>query len=73
MKTLAITQQTDSDQHGSAGKPRDELVWGATAIGRLIGRNARQVYHMHAQGILPTRSVGGRLCGRASSLLAIAD
>jgi hypothetical protein len=51
----------------------DELIWGAEAIGRVINRDPRAVYHLHGKGELPTKSVGGRLCARKSALLAIAD
>ena len=58
----------------------DELVWGAEAIGRVIGRSARAVFHMAATNQIPVKKIrapgkkrGGRLCARKSSLLAIAD
>jgi hypothetical protein len=39
----------------------DEILWGAEAIGKAIGRTDRQVFHMHENGLLPTRKVGNRL------------
>ena len=37
-----------------------DLVWGVDEIGRLIGRNPRQTYHMLSTGQLPAKKVGGR-------------
>jgi hypothetical protein len=35
-----------------------EPVWGAEAIGQVIGRTSRQVFHLVAQGRLPVRKNG---------------
>jgi hypothetical protein len=37
-----------------------DLVWGADAIGNVIGRTARQVDHLLHKGLLPARKFGGR-------------
>jgi hypothetical protein len=37
-----------------------ELVWGALAIGRLIGLTERQTIHLLKTGGIPARKVGGR-------------
>jgi hypothetical protein len=56
----------------------DPIIWGAEAIGRVINRNPRQVFHLAAIGAIPVKRVGGRdkrggrLCARKSALLAIA-
>ncbi len=48
-----------------------DIVWGAEAIGRLIGRNRRQVYHIADRGLLRSiRRVGNLLCASQSALLA---
>jgi Protein of unknown function (DUF3853) len=36
----------------AAAEPPSDFVWGAEAIGRVIGRTATQVYHLHASGAL---------------------
>jgi hypothetical protein len=36
----------------AAAEPPSDFVWGAEAIGRVIGRTAQQVYHLHASGAL---------------------
>jgi hypothetical protein len=63
--------QSDSDG--------DELIWGAAAIGRVIKRKPRQVFHLAKIGAIPVKKIrppgttrGGRLCARKSALLAIA-
>lgn len=47
----------------------DEIIWGAEAIGKAIGRSERQVFHMHAQGALPTRKVGHHLVASRRKLI----
>lgn len=43
-------------------KPPNELdlVWGAKAIGELIGRTPQQAYHMMATGKIPAKHIGNR-------------
>jgi hypothetical protein len=35
-----------------------DLLWGARAIGRAIGRTERQAFHLLETGQLPARKVG---------------
>jgi hypothetical protein len=63
-------ERADAPQAVSAD---DEIVWGAAAIGRVIGRSERQVFYLAEIGAIPVRRIGGRLCGRKSRLSAIAD
>jgi hypothetical protein len=51
---------------------RETTVWGAIAIGKVINRGERQVFHLVGTGAIPVERVGGRLCARKSKLLAIA-
>ncbi|KRA42052.1 hypothetical protein [Devosia sp. Root635] len=37
-----------------------DLVWGADAIGKAIGRSERQAKHMMANGQIPARKIQGR-------------
>ena len=37
-----------------------DLVWGASAIAKAIGRPPRAVFHMLEAGHLPARRIGGR-------------
>ncbi|MBN9333270.1 MAG: DNA-binding protein [Devosia sp.] len=37
-----------------------DLVWGAAAIARVIGRSTKATYHMLEAGNLPARQVGRR-------------
>ena len=40
-----------------------EIIWGAAAIGRLIGRSTRDTFHLLKTGQLKgARKVGGRWC-----------
>lgn len=36
----------------------DDLLYGAEDIGKFIGRNARQVYHLVDKGNLPAGTIG---------------
>ena len=49
----------------------DEIVWGAAAIGNLIGRSERQAYYLlESKAIKGTRKIGGLWSARRSVLLA---
>jgi len=37
-----------------------DLVWGATAIAKVIGRSERSVFHLLENKLLPAKRVGGR-------------
>lgn len=45
-------------------------VWGVKAIGGVIGLSERATYHLVAEGRLPVKKVGGRLCAYPSALRA---
>jgi hypothetical protein len=66
---------SDSHEHAgeSNGVTRDSLnkpVWGAKAIGEVIGRNPRQAFHLLTSGhIKSARQVGGRWTALPSALL----
>lgn len=47
-----------------------ELVWGAEAIAKLIGRTARATFYMLDNGELPAKKVGGRWVAERSKLIA---
>jgi hypothetical protein len=50
----------------------NEIVWGADAIGRVIGRNARQTHHLlnaEPPQITSARKVGGLWCASRVALL----
>ncbi|MBX5008157.1 DNA-binding protein [Rhizobium lentis] len=47
-----------------------DLVWGAEAIGELIGRSSRITFHMLERGELPAKKVGGRWVVERSKLIA---
>lgn len=46
-----------------------DLVWGADAIARLIGRTTRATFHMLDNGELPAKKVGGRWVAERNKLL----
>jgi hypothetical protein len=53
------------------GPPADPLiVWGAEAIGRVIGRNPRQAFYLLEKGALPARKVRGIWCANVEKLIA---
>jgi len=45
-------------------------IWGAAAIGRIIGRSERTVFHMLETGLLPARRVGRRWVASREKLIA---
>ena len=48
----------------------DKPIWGARAIGEVIGRNPRQAFHLLTNGhIKSARQVGGRWMAVPSALL----
>jgi hypothetical protein len=48
---------------------KSDLVWGAAAIGRAIGRSERAVFHLLEKQLLPARRIGGRWCASRQRLL----
>ena len=47
-----------------------DLIWEVAEIGKLIGRNERQTFHLLATGQLPAKKVGGRWVAERSKLIA---
>ncbi|AWC25485.1 hypothetical protein CO731_04982 [Aminobacter sp. MSH1] len=48
-----------------------DLIWGIEDIGKLIGRNYQQTYHMVATGKLPmVRQIGERYVVSRAKLIA---
>lgn len=45
-----------------------ELIWEVDAIAKVIGRTARQTFHMLASGQLPAKKVGGRWVANRADL-----
>jgi hypothetical protein len=60
---------TEEEKLGTIEKQL-ELVWGAEAIAKLIGRSARATFHMLDNGELPAKKVGGRWVAERSKLIA---
>lgn len=50
--------------------PKIDLVWGAEAIAKAIGRSTRSTFHMLDSGELPAKKVGGRWVAERNKLLA---
>lgn len=47
-----------------------ELIWGASAIAKVIGRTDRQTFHLLEKGILPAKKVGDRWVASRKKLIA---
>ena len=59
---LYPAQQEDFNSH--------PLVWGVEEIGRVIGRTARQTFHLLAKGqIKSARKVGGKWVANREALI----
>lgn len=54
----------------SASSEPIDLIWGVSAIARVIGRTDRQTFHMCQSGELPARKVQNRWVIERSILLA---
>ena len=46
-----------------------DIVWGASAIAAVIGRNERQAFWMLEKGELPAKKLGGRWVASRKKLL----
>lgn len=51
-------------------KPQLDLIWGAPAIAKVIGRTDRQTFCMLEKGLLPAKKVSGRWVAERSKLIA---
>jgi hypothetical protein len=52
--------------------PADDVIWGAKAIGLVIGRSERQTYHLLEQGHLScARKFGSTWVSTRSALLQL--
>jgi len=49
-------------------EPETDLLYGVPAIASHLAMTAKQVYHLHDQGNLPTFKIGGKVCARRSTL-----
>jgi hypothetical protein len=47
-----------------------DLIWGATAIAKVIGRSERATFHLLENQLLPAKRIGGRWCASRRRLLA---
>jgi hypothetical protein len=44
----------------SRNKPDTDILWGAGPIGKEIGCNRRQAFHLLETGRLPAKKIGGK-------------
>jgi hypothetical protein len=47
----------------------DRPIWGAEAIGRVIGKNEGQTFYLLGQGLLDANRIGGQWCSTPRRLL----
>lgn len=47
-----------------------DLIWGASAIAKVIGRTDRQTFFMLEKGVLPAKKISGRWVAERSKLIA---
>jgi len=45
-----------------------DLVWGVSAIAKMIGRTEAATYHMCAKGELPVKQIGRRYVAKREAL-----
>lgn len=51
--------------------PELDLIWGAQAIGKVIGRSTRSTFALLEKGMLPARKINGRWVIDRSDLIEI--
>ena len=71
-----MATKADSASIGHNGGPPLEpldVLWGAKAIGKAIGRNERQTFGMLEAGELPAKKVKGRWASTRSKLKAFME
>lgn len=57
-------------EKATATAPLVDLIYGAAAIGAVLGLSRRQIYHLCESGLLPAFKIGSTVCARRSSLIA---
>jgi hypothetical protein len=71
---VLLTGEKEMTQIGtkSGDQPEEtglDLLWGATPIGKALGLNPRQAYHLLESGLVPgARKIGGRWCASRGGL-----
>ncbi len=45
-----------------------DLLYGAPAIATYLGMTAAQVYHLHAQGVIPTFKIGKKVAAKRTAV-----
>jgi hypothetical protein len=58
----------DNTEEGAAA-PAEMPVWGARAIGRVIGRKPTETFHLLKAGKLPAKKIGASWVAMPSALL----
>lgn len=70
MVDIANLDQNVKPQGKVVNGHNSDFVWGADAIGKVIGRNARQVHHLLNSGQLKcAKRLGGRWVASRAALL----
>ena len=49
-------------------QPRLNVIWGAKRIGKLIGVNERQAFHLLQTGKIPAKKVGSLWCAEENQI-----
>jgi hypothetical protein len=66
---MSVQPHEDPPRQGGDLNNWDKPVWGALAIGEIIGRSERQTHHLLSRGsIKSAKRIGGRWCATPSAL-----
>jgi hypothetical protein len=65
---LPLSHYKESDEV-SDNVENSDLVWGASEIGKVIGRSPRATFHLLEKQLLPARKVGRAWVGSRKRLL----
>lgn len=60
MQKQIVEKIEHNTEVGDGKSPSLDLVWGAEPIGKVIGLNKRQTFHLLESGRLPAKKVGGK-------------
>lgn len=55
---MSMTSMGGEKQGGADGGPESDIVWGAAAIGKVIGRSRRKTNYLLETEALPAKKVG---------------
>ena len=67
---MALSSNADRERDRGNSSESSDIIWGAEAIGIVVGRDPRQAYHLLEKGrIKSARKIGSQWVASRSALL----